>query len=132
MAGLKKPTKKRDANNPNTVLVVFLVFFVLLSIGLGIWGYYGYAGQEKLRETASKEIRNAGANKLGEDFAVGMARDFQLAIGVPLEADALNFWKTWRDQVGDENGKFKLEPGRAVLKKVRDENAALLGGFDDN
>ena len=49
MAGLKKP-KKKDTTNPSTVLIIFLVFFVLLSIGLGVWGYYGYAGQTKLAE----------------------------------------------------------------------------------
>jgi hypothetical protein len=132
MAGLKKPTKKRDTTNPNTVLVIFLVFFVLLSIGLGIWGYYGYAGQEKLRVTAKEEIQKAGANKVGEDFARFAAFDYQQAIGVALDAADLNSWKTLRDQVLDENGKFKAEPGRAVVKKVRDESAVLLGGFDDN
>ena len=45
MAGLKTlPKKKRDSSKPSPVLVIFLVFFILLSIGLGIWGYYGYAG----------------------------------------------------------------------------------------
>ena len=45
MAGLKTPSKKkRDSSKPSTVLIVFLVFFVLVSIGLGVWGYYGYAG----------------------------------------------------------------------------------------
>ena len=47
MAGLKTPSrKKRENAKPNTILIVFLVFFILLSIGLGVWGYYGYAEQE--------------------------------------------------------------------------------------
>jgi hypothetical protein len=132
MAGLKKPTKKRDASNPNTVLVVFLVLFVLLSIGLGIGMYYGYAGQEKLRASAKEEINKAAANKVGEDFALFMAYDLALAAGIPLDADRLATWKSLRDQVLDDNGKFKEEKGRPVLKQIRDNNSALLGGFDND
>ena len=50
MAGLKKPAKKPGTGNPNTVLVVFLVLFILTSIGLGVWGYYGYAEQDGLKK----------------------------------------------------------------------------------
>ena len=64
MAGLKTPSKKkRDTTKPNTVLVIFLVFFILLSIGLGVWGYYGYAGQEKLEKDAKADKVAAKANK---------------------------------------------------------------------
>jgi uncharacterized protein HemX len=53
MAGLKKSSKK-DANNPNTALVIALVLFILVSIGLGVFAYFGYDGQEALRQAAKK------------------------------------------------------------------------------
>ena len=64
---VKKPVKKRDATSPNTALVLFLVFFVLLSIGLGVWGYYGYAGQKKLKESlvALMPYASMGSCRLG-------------------------------------------------------------------
>jgi hypothetical protein len=132
MAGLKKPSKKRDATNPNTVIVVFLVFFVLLSIGLGIFAYYGYAGQDKLRTTAKDEILKAAANKQGEDFRALMARDCQLAITGTLDAEELNSWKNALPEALNDGGKFKDEKARPIFKKLRDENSALLGGTDDN
>jgi hypothetical protein len=132
MAGLKKPTKRRDTTNPNTVLVVFLVFFVLLSIGLGIFAYYGYAGQEKLRETAKQEISKAGANKLGEEMALVVLRDLRLAVAGGLNADELNSWKTVLPEALNDTGKFKEEPLRPTFKKTRDEIGVLLGGFDEN
>ena len=60
MAGLKKSSKK-DANNPNMVLVIFLILFILTNIGVGVFAYYGYDGQEKLRAEAkaAKEERRS-------------------------------------------------------------------------
>jgi hypothetical protein len=134
MAGLKKPSKKRDTTNPNTALVLFLVFFVLLSIGLGVWGYYGYAGQEKLRTETKGEKDKAGAAKLAEDFFRFTADEARLAAGNPVEANEMTFWKNMRDQILGDGGKFKAvieAESQTALKKMRDDNAAALKGFDD-
>src|SRR5580693_2280657 len=84
MAGLKTPSKKkRDSSKPSTVLVIFLVFFILISIGLGVWGYYGYAGQEKL-ESAAKAANNAAkADKAFANYALYLSNEARLAIGAP-------------------------------------------------
>jgi hypothetical protein len=132
MAGLKKPTRKRDASNPNTVLVIFLVFFVLLSIGLGIWGYYGYAGQEKLRVSTSEEIKKAQASKEGREFGELKAYDAWLAINGTLGADERTSWSTWLPDALSGTGKFSKETGLPAFKKVRDENIGLLLGADAN
>src|SRR5216684_69704 len=60
MAARKK--NRGNPNNPNTVLVLFMVFFILVSIGLGVMTYYGYAGQDKLKndaESARKDAKSA-------------------------------------------------------------------------
>src|SRR5437660_374664 len=106
MAGLKTPSKKkRDSSKPNTVLVVFLVFFILLSIGLGVWGYYGYAGQEKLEATAKEKTKAAADAKDFELYALFIAGEARLAIGAPgnpkdpvLDQDQAVLYATKRDE----------------------------------
>lgn len=128
MAGLKKPTK-RESSNPNTVLVVFLVFFVLLAIGLGIWGYYGYAGQEKLLADAKKEKQGAGAAKLGEEFALFVSRDARLAFGLPLDADELLLHSTALADVATDSGRFSAIDAklRTAAKQMITANKTALG-----
>src|SRR5262249_20794504 len=96
MAGLRKPGK-RDRNN--TVLVIFLAFFVLLSIGLGVWGYFGYSGQKELREKAKEKEVLAQANKIGEQYAMTVAREAALAYGLTVSADDQTLHKNSIDDV---------------------------------
>ena len=119
MAGLKKPVKKRDTTSPNTPLVLFLVFFVLLSIGLGVWGYFGYSGQELLRNAAKKEQDNAKANKLGEEYAKLVASERGAALALDNEAfDAKSL---------EKDGKFAAEATRPAVEKMMLDNRTDLG-----
>ena len=119
MAGLKKPVKKRDTTSPNTPLVLFLVFFVLLSIGLGVWGYFGYDGQNKLRDAAKTEQNNTKAAKLGEEYAKLVASERGAALALDNEAfDAKSL---------EKDGKFSAEPTRAAVEKVMMDNRSDLG-----
>jgi hypothetical protein len=128
MAGLKKPVKKRDTTNPNTALVLFLVFFVLLSIGLGVWGYFGYSGQEKLRQETAAEKKSTAAARLGEEYANFIAWDTRTALGHPLAENEPNSYKAAMDaKVIEDGGKFKDEKTRAAIKKMIDDNRAELG-----
>ncbi len=43
---------KSAASSPNVILVVFLILFILTSIGLGVSTYYGFEGQKKLKDAA--------------------------------------------------------------------------------
>jgi len=140
MAGLKTSPKKknRDSSKPNTILVIFLVFFILLSIGLGIWGYYGYAGQEKL-ETAAKTERNAAkAAKDFAEYAMYMANEARLAIGSPgnpkdpiLDPDAIPFFEKVRGEVVKDNGIYIKEKTLEPFKKLQEALKADLGSFDE-
>jgi hypothetical protein len=140
MAGLKTPSKKkRDTSKPNTVLVIFLVFFILVSIGLGIWGYYGYAGQEKLeKDTKQANISTKAAKELA-DYALYMNFEKGIAIGgsgnpkdpvLPVD-DAPKFDEV-RKKVLVENGPYNaertLEPFKKTLAALKDD----LGPFDEN
>ena len=78
MAGLKKQ-KKEKSSNPNVVLIIFLVFFFLVSIGLGIWGYYGYAGQDDLRRAKFTSEAAAKGGELGRQHRKDVCRGPQVA-----------------------------------------------------
>ncbi|MCI0637910.1 MAG: hypothetical protein L0Y70_02475 [Gemmataceae bacterium] len=131
MAGLKKPVKKRDDSKPGTVLVIFLVFFILLSIGVGVWGYYGYAGQEELRKKASSDAAVAKAAKNLERYWRYIASDLRVSQGYTLEADDLASFNDNRKEFFAD-AEWSKEPSRESVKKIIEENAKNLGGFVDN
>jgi hypothetical protein len=51
--------KTASAPESNTGLIVALVIFVLLTLTLGVFTYFGYDGQKQLAEEAKKEKTNA-------------------------------------------------------------------------
>jgi hypothetical protein len=125
MAAIRKPVKK-DTSSPGTALVLFLVFFILLAIGLGVWGYYGYAGQDQLKKTAEAEQGKAKGAQLAADYYGFLARDLLAAQGHNLgtEQDA---WIIARTDFMSAGGKFAKEPGYDAFKKTVEANAARLG-----
>src|SRR5437868_9517711 len=146
MAGLKTiPKKKRDSSKPSTVLVVFLVFFVLLSIGLGVWGYYGYAGQKKLKEDATTATKDKDAARLGEQYANTILDEVLTAQGHDL-GERVKTRETAREEI-DKNieamktapkegkpafeGPFKEEKTFEAMVKMINENSTVLG-YDKN
>lgn len=68
---------RKPSPNPNTPLVLFLVFFVILSIGLGVAAWYGYRGQDELREVAKKKEEETATARLGERYALFLVRDLR-------------------------------------------------------
>jgi hypothetical protein len=127
MAGLKK--SKKDATSPNTVLVVFLIFFVLVSIGLGVFAYYGYDAAEKGRLEAKnarnetktyKELRNEEA----------LARfEATRAIGGDLTPEELGQWKNLYTEFIQQPDLYK-DVANSV-KQLQQKNK-FLGQFSEN
>lgn len=111
---VKKPIKKRDTTNPNTALVLFLVFFILLSIGLGVWGYYGYSGQAKLREDGIAAQKDRTAAKLGEDYANWVVLEHRQALGHDLTPAEKETLESRRKKAPED---FKGEPTYAGTDK---------------
>lgn len=128
MAGLRKPGK-RDGSNPSTILIVFLSIFVLLSIGLGVWGYFGYSGQADLLKKAAEKEKLAKSNSTGEQYAMTLAREVRLAYDNALEADELNLYKTAIDDLVNDTGEFAKEDAkkRETAKKMVAEMRKTLG-----
>jgi hypothetical protein len=143
MAGLKSPSKKkRDASKPSTVLVVFLVFFILVSLGLGVWGYYGYAGQEKLDAAAKNDRAAAKAEKEAKDYQMLMGAEARIAIGAPgnpkdpvVDPDDAVRAGELRKEFVEGNAKYKSHPqGKYYEPMLRliEAMKSDLGGYDDN
>src|SRR5436309_2646924 len=128
MAGLKKG--KKDTTSPNTILVVFLIFFVMVSIGLGVFAYYGYEGQEKLRDQAKNAKAEALAAKAGKNDEFMARIEAQMAIvGAATPEDTAAF-KLESDRLTRDPE--SVAPNiRVVMKDLRDRNKSL-GTFQEN
>lgn len=87
MATLKKPIKKKDGGKPSTFLIIALVFFILLSIGVGVAAYYGYEGQNKLREEAANAKKAVNVSKNVDNYRMGMIYMLASALGQEIDKD---------------------------------------------
>ncbi len=119
MAGLKKK-KKEKSSSPNIVLVIFVVFFFLVSIGLGIWGYYGYAGQDELRAKRHAAEATAKGEKQGRAYFEMLYRDMRAGVGDSLEASDLDK-EDLQSFLSPDFGKFKDEKTKESAKKLMDD-----------
>lgn len=133
MAGLKK-TPAEKSTSPNVVLVIFLVFFVLASIGLGIWGYYGYAGQDDLQTKKRTAEATAKSEKLAKEYYSMLYRHLRGAVGDKLDKSEEEQMRADLNQFIDgDGGKFKeektLDADRRLIKTLQDPQ--LLGATDD-
>jgi hypothetical protein len=130
MAGLKKPAKKKDGKS-SPVLVIFLVFFILISIGLGVWGYYGYDGQEALRKKAETEEQKTKSAKFGTDLQLAAASELRMALGFPVENDDQVVVKEMRPKLLAPDEKVKATKLDGPFGKAIEEFKKDLGDFDE-
>jgi hypothetical protein len=108
MAGLKKK-KKEKSTSPNVILVVFLVLFVLVSIGLGVWGYSLLGNQEALRSDKKGAVAAAKAEKNAKLYYQMLWRDLRQAIGQKLDAEEVQQLELDRDEFLKPKGAFSEE-----------------------
>ncbi|MBX9678504.1 MAG: hypothetical protein K2X38_07050 [Gemmataceae bacterium] len=130
MAGLKKPAKKKDGKS-SPVLVIFLVFFILISIGLGVWGYYGYDGQEALKSKAETEVKNTKSAKFGTLLQAAARAELQLALGFPVPENDMVDFKQMRPKLTGGDESVKQEPIVGPYNEFVKELKKDLGDFDE-
>lgn len=130
---IKKPARQKKEGK-NTALVVFLVFFILLSIGLGVWGYYGYAGQDKLRTDAKGDRDAAAAAKEALRYYRFLAQDTRLALTRPKPGEAIltpeeatQYGVDREDFLG---GKLAADAAKDKYKELIEQNSKELGYID--
>src|SRR5262245_5696134 len=94
--------------SPNTVLIIFLVFFVLATIGLGVTTYVGFDGQNQLTQDKQAAEKKAKEQEANADWF-----KFQAYVGRMAGGEKLN----------DEDQK-----AFAVLKDRYDKNSLASAG----
>jgi hypothetical protein len=134
MAALKKTTKKKDAGKPGTVLIIFLVFFILLSIGLGVFAYYGYEGQNKLREETANAKKRESVLKNVDEYRMGIIQMLGTALGQDVDVDYKVHATNALEEIVKENSKYAADAtlkDRVAYVKLFQEMRSELS-FDDN
>ncbi len=124
MAPGRKKAKSAAGNNPSTALVVFLVFFILLSLGLGVWGYYGYKRADEKEKKGQDLAKSEAAAKLGQEWYQLQALWTKGVLGYDLQPKESNDLATL---LSDLSGpKFNGEAGKpAVQKMIEDDKKEL-------
>jgi hypothetical protein len=129
----RRPPQRRGSQSPNTVLVIFLIFFVLGTIIAGVLAYYGYDGQKKLKEDAAKAETKYKAAAKAEEFALFQSYIARKALGAALvkndKSDEETQWQAALEELTPDGtiggAKFKDEQTKAAVeemfKKAKDD-----------
>jgi regulator of replication initiation timing len=79
----------KGGGESRTGLVVFLVLFILLSIGLGVTTYYGYDAADKATKDKAKAEGDAKAWEKDKDYWKFLALTYRSYVGLPQTKDDL-------------------------------------------
>jgi hypothetical protein len=128
------PTR-RGGDNPSKVLVIFLVFFIILSIGLGAGTYFGFAGQKDYFDSAAKEKKVAKELEEKRDIANYRAREALVMVGgspaLESAGDEPGRWAADREEFVKDGGKFGTVENKAKLLEML-KTAEKDLGFDSS
>jgi hypothetical protein len=118
------PPKKAQSESKQG-LVITLVFFILMTLGLGVATYYGFADQEK----SAKDVKDAKDQKKvfqdERDFYRAQANFYRAMMGYPLQPD---FTADELAQAKDQIDKGSL--GKGV--KSQEDAKKLIGDLSND
>ena len=134
MAGLKKK-KREKSGSPNIVLVIFLVFFIIATITLGVFLYLALDEKSLALRDMAKERTNAQTEKTTATYYRWLTRELRAAVGdklgekeIPeLAVDREGFAKGGFDKVATDK-----EATLGVLAIVRDHLNLNETGYEKN
>jgi hypothetical protein len=112
----------KGGGESRTGLVVFLVLFILLSIGLGVTTYYGYQEADKQKQEADKSNKAAKEWENDSNWYKYVANTYRLYIGTPAPA-------------GDDMAAMRKEYGSGAGAKDKakaDDHKKLIDSLDKN
>jgi hypothetical protein len=129
MARKKAARSRPDSSSPNKVLVVFLVIFILTTLGLGGWVYSIFGERRKGEEQARKFDADAKLAKQDLDWWQLQTYELRAMVGDPAfqddKTDEYKRWKELRDQFVEQaadvkikdDSKWKTEKDGEAVKK---------------
>jgi hypothetical protein len=128
----RRPPQRRGSQSPNTVLVIFLIFFVLATLLAVVLAFYGYDGQKKLKDEAAKAKNDAKAAQKAQEWSDFQSYLARKALGVPLkdkDFDDEVQWEADLQEFGPDSkvtgAKFASEKNKAAIeelfKKAKDD-----------
>jgi hypothetical protein len=116
MARKRSTRSQGGSSSPNKVLVVFLVLFILATLGLGGWVYSIFGERHKWEKSAKDAKINQTAADKARDWALLQAYELRNMLGDPSIQDekATLEWKNLRDEFvaeADTPDKTKIKEG---------------------
>jgi hypothetical protein len=125
----RKASIRRSSQSPNQALVVFLVFFILLSIGLGFWAYQNIATKKAAEDTAKKEKESKAVAEKAERYYKGQALWVKATLVSLTDAEKteLNDFLTALGTADYD----KVAPEKGVLVKLIADDQKVLGWDKD-
>ena len=117
---------KQPTTSPNKVLVIFLVFFILLTMVFGGWVYMQARDKDNWDAAAKTKDNQLQEARREAEFAGYRANEMEAAIGREeflKDPEALKTWKENREKYKDYDPDFKK-----FIKEVLEKQ---LDGFDD-
>jgi hypothetical protein len=126
--------KSKSSNNPNSVLVIFLVFFILMNIGFGVWVYTLVGDRDKWDSTAKDLQKKEAATKQGQDWYKFKSEELLAALGDPDWMGKSEVVNTWKEAHVSflQNKVFSGEAGEPAFRATIKELEKILGVNDDN
>jgi hypothetical protein len=88
---------KPQSTSPNKVLVIFLVLFILSTLGFGIWVYTLVKDRDKWDGAARAKTEELKSNKQTLDWYKFRANELSAAIGDPDFSKRPEEMKTWKE-----------------------------------
>jgi hypothetical protein len=102
---------RSDSSSPNTVLVIFLVLFILMNIGFGVWIYTLIQTRDSWDKAAAEKDTQLKAANAAAEWKGYQRDELSAAIGIPdfvNKADRVDYWRTKRKEFKDQ-GLFQGE-----------------------
>jgi hypothetical protein len=127
---MARRSKSSRGTGPNKVLVVFLVLFILTSIGLGVWAYTLVKERDNWPAEAKKKDEEIQKAKLMEAWANFKADELRAAMGDKSfydQSENVNFWLQTRAYFKDGT-RFYSVPDREAFLATMTSLEEKLGG----
>jgi hypothetical protein len=127
--------RSRSQDGSSTVLVIFLVFFILSNISFGVWIYTLFQDRDKWDKVAKDKEEELKAQRQAVEWYKYQRDELLAAIGEPdfnSKSEVIKAWRENRDFFLNKE-KFKGEEGAETFRTIiKDFLEPKLGGFTDD